>query len=161
MTPNADPNWMTIAGLLYVLAGAFVLGKALAALGHAGLPAASPSNPTGSMRRSSPSQHGVDTTVGLALIAVGMFLQIIAQFGARGGDSSSAYVVFILLALVAVLMLYALCDGVIHDPLHAPAPAVREVTNDGPRIVPSAVHTAITASESKVTTLTPVPVARI
>jgi len=114
MTASVGPNWMIVTGLLYSTFGAFVLGKIMIALGAM--------NAAGMARKASHSQQQLDVLTGLSLIAAGAMLQI---FGQIGGGAPSGVIVVLLLVLIAALMVYALCDGIMREPVRK-LPAVKK-----------------------------------
>jgi len=114
MTASVGPNWMIVTGLLYSTVGAFLLGKVMIALGAL--------NAAGMAPKTNRSQQQLDVLTGLSLIAAGAMLQI---FGQIGGGAPSGAIVVLLLALIAALMVYALCDGVARE-LVRQLPAVKK-----------------------------------
>ena len=100
MTAPSDPNWMTIAGLLFSTLGVVLIGRVLLDFSRL-IQAGRPTPPTSSQPR-------LDTLFGLSLIAVGAGLQIMAQLTPNGEREPVA---LLLLTFIAVLMVYALNHG--------------------------------------------------
>lgn len=135
MSVGTDPNWMTIAGLLYGTAGAFLIGKALLAQSRT-----LQGERTTIAER---SQHRFDTKVGLGTFGIGSILQTFAQFDSGTPGAGTILVFF---GLIAALMIYGLTDGLFDEPITAKPAASR----DQPRLAASSPLPAATVSETKV-----------